>query len=171
MLEIVTRRKRLRGKSYETDDLASRTQGQKSKSVFRQNEQRTLVFHLFGRHSVDRPFYPSSSSWGFLKTRWRSSIASPITDRVIRVRVAVWLLLKMLMAPLPDPYNSGSRFSDVPPARAKAAKKQALKWFAILLTIGLVLGGVMAFGVVKIIKELGLNKKPERPPRIELFNR
>lgn len=58
----------------------------------------------------------------------------------------------------------------LPSDRVKAAKKQARKWFAILLTIGLVVGGVMAIGVAKLIKELGLNKKPERAPQIELFN-
>jgi hypothetical protein len=49
------------------------------------------------------------------------------------------------------------------PARAEAAKRQARKWFAILLSLGLVLGTAMAIGVVKLIDELGLNQKPDRP--------
>lgn len=55
-------------------------------------------------------------------------------------------------------------------ARAEAAKRQARKWFAILLTIGLLLGTAMAVGVVKLIQELGLNQKPQRSP-IESFQK
>lgn len=52
-------------------------------------------------------------------------------------------------------------------ARTKAVKKQALKWFIILLSIGLVLGGVMSVGVVKLLNQLGLTQKPQRTVPIE----
>lgn len=53
------------------------------------------------------------------------------------------------------------------PATTKAAKRQARKLFAILLSIGLILGGVLSFGVVKLLKELGLTQKPQRTVPIE----
>lgn len=53
------------------------------------------------------------------------------------------------------------------PATTKAAKKQARKLFAILLSIGLILGGVLSVGVVKLLNELGLTQKPQRTIPIE----
>lgn len=53
------------------------------------------------------------------------------------------------------------------PATTKAAKKQARKLFAILLSIGLILGGVLSVGVVKLLNELGLTQKPQRTVPIE----
>lgn len=47
--------------------------------------------------------------------------------------------------------------------RIEAAKKQAKKWFLILITIGLILGALLSIGVVKILNELGLTEKPNRP--------
>lgn len=91
------------------------------------------------------------------------------------VKVALSLLLKILMAPFPNNPNDDP-FSNLPQerpeyglstARAEAAKKQARKWFAILLTIGLVLGVGMAIGVVKILNQLGLTPQSDRPAPIE----
>lgn len=45
----------------------------------------------------------------------------------------------------------------------EAVKKKAKRWFIILLIIGLSLGGVLAVGVVKVLNELGLTKKPDKP--------
>lgn len=52
-------------------------------------------------------------------------------------------------------------------ATTQAAKRQARKLFAILLSIGLILGGVLSVGVVKLLKELGLTQKPLRTLPIE----
>lgn len=77
----------------------------------------------------------------------------------------------MIMAPLPNDFDNDLPPSNpsqnelelgLSPARVKAVKRQARKWFAILLAIGLVLGAGLAFGVVKILNELGLTEKPNR---------
>lgn len=81
----------------------------------------------------------------------------------------------MIMAPLPNDFDNDLP-SNIPqndpnlqlsPARIKAAKRQARKWFAILLTIGLVLGAGLAFGVVKLLNKLGLTEKPNRTQPIQ----
>ena len=60
-------------------------------------------------------------------------------------------------------------FGDIPPERREIVQKQAAKWFAILLTSGLVMGGILAFGVFKVIEHFGLAQKPDQPSlRIEL---
>ena len=51
--------------------------------------------------------------------------------------------------------------------RIDAAKKQARRWFLILLSFGLVLGGLVAIGVVKILNNLGLTARPDHPLRLE----
>jgi hypothetical protein len=80
------------------------------------------------------------------------------------------------MAPLPNDFDNDLPPSnlaqneldlDLSPARVKAAKRQARKWFAILLTIGLVLGAGLAFGVVKLLNKLGLTEKPNRTQPIQ----
>lgn len=63
------------------------------------------------------------------------------------------------MSPLP---NDSEGYSGLSAAREEAAKRQARKWFVILLTIGLVLGGILSVGVVKILNHFGLTAKPER---------
>ena len=45
--------------------------------------------------------------------------------------------------------------------RIKAAKQQAGKLFFILLTIGLILGAGVSFGLVKLLNELGMTQKPQ----------
>ncbi|GFE67639.1 hypothetical protein [Chroococcus sp. FPU101] len=80
------------------------------------------------------------------------------------------------MAPLPNDFDNDLPPSnpsqneldlELSPARVKAAKRQARKWFAILLIIGLVLGAGLAFGVVKLINKLGLTEKPNRTQPIQ----
>lgn len=81
------------------------------------------------------------------------------------------------MKQTPNDFNGGSPLSPLPNSRSEApnfstdreelAIKQARKWFAILLIIGLGLGGVLAVGVVKIMKELGLTEKPNQLYRID----
>ncbi|WP_013323801.1 hypothetical protein [Gloeothece verrucosa] len=63
--------------------------------------------------------------------------------------------------------NSLSPASDVEKdfsiAEVEAIKKKARRWFIILLVIGLTLGGILAVGIVKVLNELGLTKKPDHP--------
>ena len=63
----------------------------------------------------------------------------------------------------PKDSNGYSPSDPVPNGREEAAKNQARRWFAILLTVGLVLGGATSIGVVKVLNELGLTEKPDRP--------
>ncbi len=58
-------------------------------------------------------------------------------------------------------------FSDIPYKRRIAAQNQARKWFLILMGSGLMIGIVVAFGLVQIIQKLGLTDKPQRPVPIE----
>jgi hypothetical protein len=58
-------------------------------------------------------------------------------------------------------------FSDIPYERRIAAQNQARKWFLILMGSGLIIGIVVAFGLVQIIQKLGLTDKPQRPVPIE----
>jgi hypothetical protein len=62
-------------------------------------------------------------------------------------------------------------FSDIPSERRKLALKQANRFFLVLLVSGLVIGGVLAFGLVKIINKLGLADKPNHPPHFELYKK
>ena len=50
--------------------------------------------------------------------------------------------------------------------REKIAKRQATKWFVVLLGIGLALGGLLAVGVVQVLGRFGLDAKPDHPLRI-----
>ncbi|BFM41018.1 hypothetical protein [Synechocystis sp. LKSZ1] len=54
-------------------------------------------------------------------------------------------------------------------ARQQRAKQQANKWFLILLGCGLILGVLLAFGVVKLLQDFGLTTKPNHPLRIEPY--
>lgn len=69
---------------------------------------------------------------------------------------------------LPTSYQSEREFPDISLERQEAAKKQARKWFLILLTTGLVLGIVVAFGVVQVIQKLGLDNKPNYRIQIDV---
>lgn len=81
----------------------------------------------------------------------------------------------MNFSPPPNGQNddfdfSGSQdkdFSDIPHERRIAAQNQARKWFLILMGSGLIMGVIVAFGVVQIIQKFGLTDKPQRPARIE----
>lgn len=66
--------------------------------------------------------------------------------------------------PLPELHDDLPPLS---PLRVQAAKQQARRWFLILLAIGLILGGLMAVGVVQVLNRLGLTAKPDHPFRIE----
>lgn len=82
----------------------------------------------------------------------------------------------MVFPPPPnDPFSENKPFRErrdelphLSQQRIDAAKKQARRWFLILLSFGLVLGGLMAVGIVKILNNLGLTAKPDHPLRIEL---
>jgi hypothetical protein len=50
--------------------------------------------------------------------------------------------------------------------REKIAKRQATKWFFVLLIVGLALGGLLAVGVVQVLGRFGLDAKPDHPLRI-----
>lgn len=70
----------------------------------------------------------------------------------------------------PSPELHNDLPPDLPPLsplRVQAAKRQARRWFLILLAIGLILGGLMAVGVVQVLNRLGLTAKPDQPFRIE----
>lgn len=69
---------------------------------------------------------------------------------------------------LPSSYRPEREFPDISLERQEAAKKQARKWFLILLTTGLVLGIFVAFGVVQIIQKLGLDNKPNYRIQIDV---
>jgi hypothetical protein len=75
---------------------------------------------------------------------------------------------------LPPPSSPDSNGSKLPveappldPARERQAKKQASKWFLILLITGLLLGAISAFFVVKVLQDLGLTSRPEQPLRLQ----
>ncbi len=62
-------------------------------------------------------------------------------------------------------------FSDIPPERRKVVQKQATKLFLVLLVGGLVIGGILAVGLVQIIHKFGLADKPNHPLRFEQFKK
>jgi hypothetical protein len=83
-----------------------------------------------------------------------------------------------MIFPPPSDGNNGNHqaFSSPDPAknqlslaRQQQAKRQANKWFLILLGCGLILGTLLAFGVVKLLQEFGLTTKPNHPLRIEQY--
>lgn len=47
--------------------------------------------------------------------------------------------------------------------RVEATKKQARKWFIILIVIGLVIGAIASIGVVKFLDAFGLTDTPDQP--------
>jgi hypothetical protein len=59
-------------------------------------------------------------------------------------------------------------FSDIPYERRIAAQNQARKWFLILMASGLVIGVIVAFGVVQLLTKLGLDNKPDYRIHIEV---
>ncbi len=67
-----------------------------------------------------------------------------------------------------DP-SANSLPSELSLSQQKKAKQQASKWFFILLLIGLVLGGLLSFGVVKLLQEFGLTARPNHPLRIQPY--
>ncbi|MFM7577322.1 MAG: hypothetical protein ACKO5Q_10345 [Microcystaceae cyanobacterium] len=76
----------------------------------------------------------------------------------------------------PPPSNNGDSplqqerdFSDLSPERKEAAQKQARKWFLILLTSGLLMGLIVALGIVQLLQKFGLAAKPDHPLRIERY--
>lgn len=83
-----------------------------------------------------------------------------------------------MIFPPPSDGNNGNRqdLSSPDPienrlslARQQQAKQQANKWFFILLGCGLVLGILLAFGIVKLLQDFGLTTKPNHPLRIEQY--
>ncbi|AIE73316.1 MULTISPECIES: hypothetical protein [unclassified Synechocystis] len=76
----------------------------------------------------------------------------------------------------PSPNGGGSdhgksnfdEYDDITGARREEALKKARNWFVILVVGGLVLGIVVAFGVVQVLNSLGLTQKPDAPLRIEM---
>ncbi len=58
-------------------------------------------------------------------------------------------------------------FSDIPLERRKVAEKQARNWFFILMGSGLLIGVIVAFGIVQLLQKFGLADKPQNPTRIE----
>ncbi len=69
------------------------------------------------------------------------------------------------------PLRPKEDFSDIAPERRKSALKEANKFFLILLISGLILGGILSFGLVKILDKLGLTEKPNHPPHFDLYRR
>jgi hypothetical protein len=59
-------------------------------------------------------------------------------------------------------------FSDIPYERRIAAQNQARKWFLILMGSGLIIGMIVAFGVVQVLTKLGLDNKPNYQIQIEV---
>ena len=59
-------------------------------------------------------------------------------------------------------------FSDIPYERRLEAQKQARNWFLILMVSGLLIGVVVAFGVVQLLTKFGLDNKPDYRIRIEV---
>jgi hypothetical protein len=49
------------------------------------------------------------------------------------------------------------------PERIAATKKQARKWFIILIIVGVVIGAVASVALVKVLDTFGLTDKPEQP--------
>ncbi len=63
--------------------------------------------------------------------------------------------------------NENASFQNFSTDRIEAAKKQASRWFVILLTVGLILGAILSVGLVKLLNQLGLTEKPNSPLKIE----
>jgi hypothetical protein len=53
--------------------------------------------------------------------------------------------------------------TELSPERIKATKKQARKWFIILVTVGLIIGALASVAVVTVLDTFGLTDKPEQP--------
>lgn len=62
------------------------------------------------------------------------------------------------MTPLPQQNEK-----QLSPERITATKRQARKWFIVLIAVGLVMGAVASVALVKVLDTFGLTDKPERP--------
>lgn len=56
----------------------------------------------------------------------------------------------------PPPGSSEDQNGAALKERERQVKSQANRWFLILLAVGIVLGGITAWGVVKLLSNLGL---------------
>ncbi|MEB3160286.1 MAG: hypothetical protein VKL20_02365 [Synechocystis sp.] len=73
----------------------------------------------------------------------------------------------------PDNSNLNARnieenYLDISEPRRRQALKRARNWFVLLITAGLGLGIVVAFGVVQVLNRLGLTTKPDAPLQIQI---
>lgn len=64
--------------------------------------------------------------------------------------------------------NVEEDYLDISEPRRHKALKRARNWFVLLVTTGLALGIVVAFGVVQVLNSLGLTAKPDVPLQIQL---
>ncbi len=58
----------------------------------------------------------------------------------------------------PDPFDK-----ELSAERVKATKKQANKWFVVLLVSGLIIGAIASIVIVKVLDNFGLTDQPDRP--------
>ncbi len=68
-----------------------------------------------------------------------------------------------------DPDNNGNREIDREElAKVSPQKKQELKKiFILLITIGLVIGAIVSFGLIKVMSKFGLTEKTPQFERIQ----
>lgn len=59
-------------------------------------------------------------------------------------------------------------YDDIQGPRREEALKKARNWFVGLVAGGLLLGILVAFGVVQLLNSLGLTQKPDAPLRIQI---
>ncbi|MBE9174151.1 hypothetical protein IQ225_00180 [Synechocystis salina LEGE 06155] len=67
-----------------------------------------------------------------------------------------------------DGNSNLDQYDDITGARREEALRKARNWFVILVVGGLMLGVLVAFGVVQVLNSLGLTEKPDAPLRIQI---
>lgn len=59
--------------------------------------------------------------------------------------------------------NLDEEYADISEARRRQALHRARNWFVLLVSAGLALGVVVAFGIVQALNYFGLTNKPDAP--------
>jgi hypothetical protein len=67
-----------------------------------------------------------------------------------------------------DGNSNLDEYDDITGPRREEALRKARNWFVVLVVGGLILGVLVAFGVVQVLNSLGLTEKPDAPLRIEM---
>lgn len=59
-------------------------------------------------------------------------------------------------------------YADISEPRRRQALNRARNWFVLLVSGGILLGVIVAFGVVQVLNSLGLTAKPDAPLPIQM---